>query len=153
MSVDGVWKVLLATRMGEREATFDLRTDGDDLTGSLDLGLGVAEITDGKVRGNVLTWRAVVRMGPADFTATVEGDRIAGEAVVDGGGTLSFNGAREGAVWPVAEASATSTPASSGPTRSWSRSNLAVASAAVLSLGLLVRSRARRRGRRARIRG
>jgi hypothetical protein len=152
MTVDGVWKVLLATRMGEREATFDLRTSGDDLSGSLDLGLGVAEITDGKVRGNVLTWKAVVRMGPADFTATVEGDRIAGEAVVDGGSTLSFSGGREGAtLTPITEMPDPSAPA--GGSRSWTRSNLAVASAAVVSLGLLVRSRARRRGRRLRIRG
>ena len=152
MTVDGVWKVLLATRMGEREATFDLRTSGEDLSGSLDLGLGVAEITDGKVRGGTLTWKAIVRMGPAAFTATVDGDRIAGQAEVDGGGTLTFHGGREG----VDLASVTPLPQAAAPdggSRGLTRSNVAVASAAALSLGLYVRSRARRRGRRRRVRG
>ena len=81
--VDGKWDILIDTPMGKRSGVLELRTSGSSLLGSLSHAEHRAEISDGKVTGNQLSWSAKItqpmRMS-FKFTATVEGDRISGVA-------------------------------------------------------------------------
>jgi hypothetical protein len=81
--VQGKWHITIKTPMGDQSGVLDLRTDGTALTGSLFNAEHRAEISDGRVDGNKLSWSAKItkpmRMS-FKFTATVEADRISGTA-------------------------------------------------------------------------
>jgi hypothetical protein len=81
--IDGKWNISIDTPMGARSGVLELRTSGTTLAGSLSHAEHRAEISDGKVNGNQLTWSAKItqpmRMS-FKFTAVVEGDRISGSA-------------------------------------------------------------------------
>jgi hypothetical protein len=81
--VDGIWQITIKTPMGDKSGVLELKADGASLTGSLSDGEHYAQIVDGKVSGNALSWSAKItkpmRMS-FKFTATVEADRISGSA-------------------------------------------------------------------------
>ncbi len=81
--VQGKWNVTINTPMGDKSGVLDLKIEGTRLTGSLSDGEHFAEISDGKVDGNKLSWSAKItkpmRMS-LKFTATVDADRISGAA-------------------------------------------------------------------------
>jgi hypothetical protein len=81
--VQGKWNITIKTPMGDKSGVLDLKTEGTMLTGSLSDAEHYAEISDGKVEGNKLSWSAKItkpmRMS-FKFTATVEADRISGAA-------------------------------------------------------------------------
>jgi hypothetical protein len=86
--------------------TFDLKADGSKLTGTVTTSMGggqmqprPAEITDGKIDGNKISFK-VSREGKQGtmtmiYTATVEGDLMKGEAAREGGDrTMPFEAKR-----------------------------------------------------------
>jgi hypothetical protein len=81
--VQGKWNITIKTPMGDKSGVLDLKTEGATLTGSLSDAEHYAAISDGKVEGNKLSWSAKItkpmRMS-FKFTATVEADRISGDA-------------------------------------------------------------------------
>jgi hypothetical protein len=81
--VQGKWNITIKTPMGDKSGVLDLKTDGTALTGSLSDSEYFADISDGKVEGNQLSWSAKItkpmRMS-FKFTATVDADRISGSA-------------------------------------------------------------------------
>jgi hypothetical protein len=81
--VQGRWNITIKTPMGEKTGVLDLKTEGSALTGSMSDADHYAAISDGKVKGNQLSWSAKItkpmRMS-LKFTATVEADHISGAA-------------------------------------------------------------------------
>ena len=79
----GKWNITLKTPMGDKSAVLELNAAGTHLTGSLSDGEHFAAITDGKIAGNKLSWSAKITKPMTmnfKFTATVDADRISGDA-------------------------------------------------------------------------
>lgn len=97
MSVDGTWNITMSTPMGERKATLTLTSNGATLTGTQAAEQGSAEITDGKVDGNKLSWKVWIQQPmplTLDFNGTVNGDAIEGQMGVGFLGSFPFSGTR-----------------------------------------------------------
>jgi aerobic carbon-monoxide dehydrogenase large subunit len=81
--VQGKWNITLKTPMGDKSGVLELQVNGDELSGSLSDGEHFAEISDGKIKGNHLSWSAKI-IKPMrltfKFNAQVEEDRISGSA-------------------------------------------------------------------------
>jgi hypothetical protein len=81
--VDGKWNVTIKTPAGDKSGVLELKTEGRTLTGSISGPGHFAEISDGNVNGNQLSWSAKITKPmrlSLKFTATVEADRISGAA-------------------------------------------------------------------------
>ncbi len=96
MSADGTWNVTMNTPMGAQSATLTLKSNGDALEGTMTGDQGTTEIEDGKVDGNALSWGITApQMGmKIEFTGTVDGDKISGEAEIGTFGKATFEGTR-----------------------------------------------------------
>jgi hypothetical protein len=97
MSADGTWNTTMNTPMGPQQGTLTLITDGDDLSGKLAGPQGEIEITDGRVDGDRLTWKAQITSPMTltlDFDARVEGDTISGNVKLGAFGNATFTGNR-----------------------------------------------------------
>ena len=97
MSADGNWNLVIATPMGDRPATLSVKTDGNALTGSQATGGNSADIFDGAVNGNDLSWKVSITDPmpmTLEFTGTISGDAIGGSVKLGAFGTSSFSGTR-----------------------------------------------------------
>ena len=98
MSADGKWTTTMNTPMGAQTGSMDLESDGNNLTGKLTAATGDAvEITDGKVDGNNLSWKAAITQPmplTLEFSAVVDGDTMAGDVKLGAFGNATFTGAR-----------------------------------------------------------
>lgn len=97
MSVDGSWNITMSTPMGERTATLTLKSAGNTLTGTQAAEQGSAEIADGKVDGNKVSWKVSIQQPmplTLDFNGTVNGNAIEGEMGVGFMGSFPFTGTR-----------------------------------------------------------
>ena len=82
-SVDGKWEATQTTPRGEVKITFDLKSSGGNLTGTVQQGQGAGqEIKNGKVEGNKVTFEtSQPPRGGGDpvtvsWTGTVSGDSL-----------------------------------------------------------------------------
>ena len=96
MSSDGKWNMTMITPMGPQTGTLDLKTNGDVLEGTMGGAQGDAPLEDGKVDGNNLTWKiTAAQMNMViEFTATVDGDNLKGEAELGSFGKATLEGTR-----------------------------------------------------------
>ncbi|HZU73282.1 MAG TPA: hypothetical protein VE990_10990 [Acidimicrobiales bacterium] len=97
MAADGTWNITINSPMGSQAVTLTLATDGNKLTGKASGPQGDLELTDGTVDGDNLTWKASLTQPmpiTMEFTATVDGDKISGEAKLGSFGSASFSGTR-----------------------------------------------------------
>lgn len=98
MAVDGTWKLTVNTPMGAQESTLVLSTAGGALTGTQTAPNGQgADITDGEVNGNEVSWKASITRPMAmtlHFSGTVEGDTISGSVKLGMFGSAKFSGSR-----------------------------------------------------------
>jgi hypothetical protein len=96
MSADGTWKVTLNTPMGAQEGTLVLKEEGSALSGTMDGPQGSVAIEEGKVDGNAVSWAITAAQMNMKimFSATIDGDKIAGSAELGTFGTAQFEGAR-----------------------------------------------------------
>ena len=81
--IAGRWQVTLNTPVGVREGVLELKVQGSSLTGSLSDGEHHALISDGKIRGNDLSWSAKIEKPMRltfKFSARIENGRISGSA-------------------------------------------------------------------------
>jgi hypothetical protein len=60
MTADGNWSLIVATPMGERQATLSVKTDGSVLKGSQMADGNSTEIFDGAVNGNAISWKVSI---------------------------------------------------------------------------------------------
>ncbi len=79
----GKWNVTIKTPVGDRSGVLDLRVEGNKLTGSFSDGEHHADLSDGRIDGNRLSWSAKIdkpmRLS-LKFNAVVDDDRISGRA-------------------------------------------------------------------------
>jgi len=97
MAVDGDWNLTMTTPMGERDATLSLKSSGAVLTGTQGADGNTAEIFDGTVNGNDLTWKvSITNPMPLtlEFTGKVAGDSMSGEMGIGPMGSFPFTGKR-----------------------------------------------------------
>jgi hypothetical protein len=106
--IDGKW---VSERKMERDGqsftikqTFDLKSDGAKLTGTLTMAFGdmeprTIEIKDGKVEGNKFSFTTTMSTPNGDFKTvyqgTVEGDTLKGTAAREGGQDRPFEAKRQ----------------------------------------------------------
>lgn len=97
MAVDGNWNLTMTTPMGDRQATLSLKAEGATLTGTQSADGDSAEIFDGTVSGNNVSWKvSITNPMPLtlEFTGAVSGDSISGEMGIGPMGSFPFTGAR-----------------------------------------------------------
>ncbi len=97
MIADGNWSLVVATPMGERPATLSVTTDGSTLKGSQQADGNSAEIFDGTVDGNAVSWKiSIVDPMPMtlEFKGTIDGDELSGSVTLGAFGDASFSGTR-----------------------------------------------------------
>lgn len=97
--VDGVWECVTKSPLGEQKSTLTVQSNGDSFTGTNAGAMGTAEITDGKVAGNVISWtmQMVVPMPMTlDCEATIEGDALNGTVGAGAFGKFPMTGNRAG---------------------------------------------------------
>ena len=97
MAVDGNWNIVMSTPMGERKATLALKSNGSALTGTQAGEQGQAEIAEGKVDGNNVSWKVSIQNPmplTLEFTGTVDGNNMKGEMGVGFMGSFPFTAAR-----------------------------------------------------------
>ena len=81
--VEGKWNITIKTPMGDRSGVLELKVEGKLLTGSLSDAEHHVPISDGRIEGNRLSWKAKIAKPMRlsfKFTATVDQDRISGDA-------------------------------------------------------------------------
>jgi len=97
MSADGTWNVTLSTPMGAQPMTLTLKTSGDALEGSISGQQGTQAFEGGKVDGDSLSWKVSIEQPmqlTIEFSATLDGDKISGNAALGQFGSATFEGAR-----------------------------------------------------------
>ena len=97
MTADGNWNLVVSTPMGERQATLSLKTEGSTLKGSQMADGNTAEIFDGAVYGDAMSWKvSITNPMPMtlEFNGTISGDEVSGSVVLGDFGTSSFSGTR-----------------------------------------------------------
>jgi hypothetical protein len=92
--VSGSWKADLETPVGHRNYTYDLKSDGDKLTGKATSERGVAEIEEGKVNGDEIFFVENLEFqGQSiriEYTGKVSGDEIQFKRQVGDFGSQEF---------------------------------------------------------------
>lgn len=99
MSADGNWDITMNTPMGAQNAKLELHSDGAVLTGRMTSPQGEADVQDGTVDGDSLSWKADITTPISmtlEFSATLDGDSISGSVKLGAFGTASFSGSRAG---------------------------------------------------------
>jgi len=97
MAVDGTWNISLDTPMGTRQASLDLKAEGATLTGTQSADGAAGPIQEGTVDGNKVSWKVdITNPMPLTltFTATVDGDKMSGDADTGTFGSFPFSGSR-----------------------------------------------------------
>jgi hypothetical protein len=97
VTADGNWNLVVSTPMGERRATLSLKAGGDTLAGTQMADGNIAEIFDGTVNGNQLSWKVSISDPmplTLEFNGTVEGDEVTGSVILGNFGSSSFSGTR-----------------------------------------------------------
>jgi hypothetical protein len=97
MAVDGTWTITISTPMGQRQSTLALKTSGGTLTGTQSADGEATEIADGSVNGDEVAWKVSITSPmpmTLEFTGTVSGDTISGQAQTGAFGSFPFSGSR-----------------------------------------------------------
>jgi imidazolonepropionase-like amidohydrolase len=84
----GTWKLSIVSPMGTREATATLSQDGENVTGSINMGMGSATINSGRLTGNELSLEITMDFGgrsvPGKLSGKIEGANLSGTMSVMG---------------------------------------------------------------------
>ena len=75
--VDGTYETVVKSPMGDQKATLTVKSDGNSLTGQQIGAMGTADITNGTVDGNTISWSMSITVPmpmTLDCTATIDGD-------------------------------------------------------------------------------
>jgi len=97
MSVDGKYNITLQSPMGAQPAELELKSSGGTLTGTQSARGNSMEIANGKVDGNNVSWSVNITQPmpiTLEFSGTVDGDKISGNAKAGAFGSFPFSGTR-----------------------------------------------------------
>ncbi|CAN5644371.1 hypothetical protein BH10PSE14_BH10PSE14_00730 [soil metagenome] len=95
--VDGTYETVVKSPMGDQKATLTVKSDGSSWTGQQIGAMGSADITDGKVDGNTISWSMSITVPmpmTLDCTATIDGDTVAGSVKAGAFGSFPMTGKR-----------------------------------------------------------
>lgn len=97
MSINGDWMMTMNTPMGLQKAKLTLQTDGNNFTGMQTAEAGSAEVEDGAIDGDRLSWTSsITKPMPLTlkFNATVNGNEMTGTMSAGFLGTFPFKAVR-----------------------------------------------------------
>jgi hypothetical protein len=98
MAVDGTWKLVMKTPLGERKVTLTMQNAGGTLSGKMTNEEGNAtDIFDGKATGDNIGFKAAIKSPmplTLEFTGAVAGNNISGNVSASGVGSWPFTGSR-----------------------------------------------------------
>jgi hypothetical protein len=96
--VDGRWKTVTMSPMGEQQGVLTLSGSGTSFTGDWTTDTGTSDIKDGKVAGDTLTWNidlTVPMAMTANCKATVTGNTMTGTVTAGQFGSFPMSGTHE----------------------------------------------------------
>jgi hypothetical protein len=96
MAADGTWNLVMQTPIGDRKATLTLTGTGA-ISGSLSAEGNTTQIFDGEETGNAIAFKASITNPmplTLDFSATIDGAKIAGTVGAGAIGSWPFSGTR-----------------------------------------------------------
>lgn len=98
MSIDGTYKITAETPLGSMESTLTLKTDGEELSGTMANGMmGTVDFNGGKVEGSsfsfAVTMKKFLKTIEVSGSGRVDGDKISGK-IMTSMGNSSFAGIR-----------------------------------------------------------
>ena len=99
MSVDGTWNVALQSPAGPQQMVFELQEADGGLSGTMKnaTAVDVSQLSEGTVDGDDLAFKVQLAQPmpvTLEFTATVSGDAITGNAKFGAYGEGAFEGTR-----------------------------------------------------------
>src|SRR5579872_3417138 len=71
--VTGTWKGSMETPQGAREVTMTLKAEGKELTGTISGRQGETPISDGKIKGDSISFNVVRKMQDREFKMEYKG--------------------------------------------------------------------------------
>lgn len=95
--MNGDWNVVVCTPMGDRSTILKLKSADGVLTGTQADENITSEIFDGTVSGNDVAWKVTLTTPiviTLEFTGTIVGDAMTGQANLGAFGTYGFTGKR-----------------------------------------------------------
>ena len=98
-NVDGSWDTLVKSPLGDQKATLNITSNGDTFNGTYSGAMGNAEVKDGKVNGDTLTWKLDISVPmpmTLDAEATVDGESMTGTVTAGAFGAFPLTGTRVG---------------------------------------------------------
>lgn len=78
--VDGTWEAKIETPRGTSEVTFELKQEGEKLTGTVTGRMGKTDIQDGKVDGDTITFTQAMEGRGRSFTFHYNG-KVSGDTI------------------------------------------------------------------------
>ncbi|MGH8246293.1 MAG: hypothetical protein ACREUU_07660, partial [Gammaproteobacteria bacterium] len=98
-SLSGSWALKVNSPEGPVDATLDLTQSGRALTGKLRTHIGDADLREGNIAGNSLSFKVTMNSPDggslvASFTATVQGNSMTGSVDAGPRGKMDFSGSR-----------------------------------------------------------
>lgn len=97
MAADGNWNLVISTPMGDRQATLSVKTQGSTLTGSQAADGDTANIFEGTVNGDAVSWKVSISNPmplTLEFDGKVSGNELNGSVKLGSFGSSSFTGTR-----------------------------------------------------------
>ncbi len=97
MAIDGTWNIAVNSPMGKQESVLTFASSGSDLTGSAAAQGQSTPITDGKIDGDKVSWKASITTPfpmTLEFTGTLAGDSLDGSVKAGAFGSFPFTGVR-----------------------------------------------------------
>ncbi len=97
-AVDGKWSATYETQAGSITTTWELKADGDKLTGKASSSFGDRPISEGKIEGNQISWVENIDAGGMPIRVvtkgTLSGDEMKLTRVVGDAGTTETTAKR-----------------------------------------------------------
>ena len=95
--MDGDWKLIIQSPMGAREAELSVKRKSDNAFDGVMSGESGLQEFEGQIEGDTLSWQTEITtpiMLTLDFTVTVAGDALSGQAKLGMFGSAPVTGAR-----------------------------------------------------------
>jgi hypothetical protein len=94
---DGVWDCTMKTPVGDQKTVLTIKTDGNTFTGTSAGTQGTAEIHDGKIDGDAISWTMEVKSPfpmKLEGKLTLAGDTLTGAIKAGSFGSFATTGTR-----------------------------------------------------------
>ena len=93
-SAAGTWTLNVEAPQGPITATLTLQQSGTGVTGTIQSPMGTAEILEGRLVGNQLTFRVSAGGMEVSFSEAIQGSTMTGTVTAGTMGTMNFTGSR-----------------------------------------------------------